>query len=100
MRTLKGKRYAEDGTVTDVEVTPKDFLRVLQEAVGGYIENVWPKLHMDVMFVANEEGVLRGMKPNQKGCELYGTHVHGHPIVGPIVVFDRKEFLDFDDELG
>lgn len=99
MRELKGTRYAEDGTTSEVVITPSTFLKVLQEAVGGYIEQVFPRAQSKFMFVANEEGLLRGMAVNEKGCELYGTAVHGHPIVGPIVVFERREWLAFDQEL-
>ncbi len=99
MIILNGKRYAEDGTVTDVEITSENMLKVLQEAVGGFIENVFPKQHMDVMFIANEEGLIRNMPINPKGCELYGTAEHGHNIHGPIVVFDRKAFFEFDRSL-
>lgn len=56
------------------------------EAVGGYIETVHPRgLSDPYVMIVNEEGLLEGLKPNVVGSYLYGTHLHGQPIVGDIV---------------
>lgn len=60
--------------------------RSVGEAVGGYIETVHPRgLSDPYVMIVNEEGLLEGLKPNVVGSYLYGTHLHGQPIVGDIV---------------
>lgn len=60
--------------------------RSVGEAVGGYIEIVHPRgLSDPYVMIVNEEGLLEGLKPNVVGSYLYGTHLHGQPIVGDIV---------------
>jgi hypothetical protein len=85
--------YQPDGTVTTEEREPSNrpTLKELQAFVDGYIEPVDYNLPEGTVAYANEEGLLRGMKPNRKGTEAVKWH---HPIVGPVVVlegFDPEE---------
>lgn len=57
------------------------------EAVGGYIENVYPKgLPNPLMMVVNEEGLIRQLPINPIASHWYGTRHHGWPICGDAVV--------------
>lgn len=71
------------------------------EEVGGWIEVVHPRgLEYPLCFVANEEGLLRGLPVNPIGSLWYGTLEHGHPIVGTIVVMKEGETEDGPDIAG
>lgn len=39
-----------------------------------------------LMMLVNEEGLLEGLPMNTIGSILYGTQIHGQPIVGNIVI--------------
>ena len=57
------------------------------EAVGGYIENVYPRgLPNPLMMVVNEEGLIRQLPINPIASHWYGTQHHGWPICGDAVV--------------
>lgn len=73
------------------EMTVDNTLEAVQELVGGYIETV-PLNMPGVILVCNEEGKLRGMKPNP---------YPGIPdLVGPwfICGFRGEEFTDVPRE--
>ena len=55
--------------------------------MGGYIETVRPVgLAEPYIMIVNEEGLIHKLPENPLGCLLYGTHIHGQPIVGDIVI--------------
>ena len=86
---------------TDNIVEVKDFGKPLNEAlgeiVGGYIETVHPyMLPSPYLMIVNEEGLLKDLPLNESGSTLYGTGIHGQPIVGNIVIM--KEGPDEDGE--
>ena len=57
------------------------------KAVDGYIEIVHPMaLSKPYVMIVNDEGLLRGLPMNLTGSMLYGTPMHGSPIVGTIVI--------------
>jgi hypothetical protein len=73
-----------DGTQEPID-TPVS-LEEAQKVVGGYVERVCPRRTPGVIFLCNEEGLIRGLPLNMHGVELYGG-----PIAGDIIVFrDRK----------
>lgn len=79
--------------------------KTVGEAVGGYIEIVHPVGLADpLVMIVNEEGLLLNLPLNQLGCLLYGTHMHGQPIVGNIVVMKtgfvggEPDIVGLDDE--
>lgn len=37
-------------------------------------------------MIVNEDGISQGLPVNLLGCFLYGSHVHGNPIVGDILI--------------
>lgn len=59
----------------------------LGEAVGGLIENVYPRgLPNPLMMVVNEEGLIRQLPINPIASHWYGTQHHGWSICGDVVV--------------
>jgi hypothetical protein len=79
MRTVL--RIDTDGTLTKLDLdAPEGSLKVLQTAVGGYIECVeisrWLNIWVNEEFLFNEE-----FKPNPLGCALTKGI-----ILGPIVL--------------
>ncbi len=76
-------------------------LRDLQNAVGGYIEHVNPAgLPSPYCLICNEEGLLKGLPFNPIASKWYGTHLHGNPIVGPVVVLKEVTTPDGDRDFG
>lgn len=58
-------------------------LKDLQEAVGGYIEAVYP-FEDEVCLICNEEGKLLGLEPNRPLYDDNG-HIYDY-ICGPFIV--------------
>lgn len=73
-----------DGTREDLPGVPD--LESAKKIVGGWVERVYPRLARDLMFLCDEEGLLKG-----KPINLHGTELYGDPIVGDIVVMTRNE---------
>lgn len=87
----------------DLDVSIQDFGEPLYQtvgaAVGGYIEHVKPMgLKPPFCMIVNEEGLLRGLPINKIGCDLYGTQLHGHPIVGTAVIM-KDGFRDGEPDI-
>ena len=75
----------------DSEIFTQEFDEPLYQTVGkavdGYIEIVHPVgLESPYVMIVNEEGLLKKLPMNITGSILYGTFVHGSPIVGNIVI--------------
>ena len=76
---------------TDDQLRVQDFYLPLHESagevVGGYIEHVNPKLlRRPYCLLVNEAGLLLGLEVNALASYMYGAHIHGHPIVGNVVL--------------
>ena len=76
---------------TDDQLRVQDFYLPLHESagevVGGYIEHVNPKLlRRPYCLLCNDEGLCLGLEVNALASYMYGTHIHGHPIVGNVVL--------------
>ena len=76
---------------TDMSVSVREFgeplYKSVGEAVGGFVEHVIPRYLMNPFcMMVNEEGLLRGLPVNPYGCIFYGSHIHGIPIVGDVVI--------------
>ena len=89
----------------------KDFgeplYKSLGEEVGGYIEVVHPRrLDAPFVMIVNEEGRLEGLSQNALGSFLYGTPIHGEPIVGNIIILQEgfvngeRDIIGLDDDLA
>ena len=73
----------------------------LGEAVGGYIEIVHPTgLEDPFVMIVNEDGLRLELELNLLGSCMYATHVHGHPIVGDIVIMKTGWTPDGPDVIG
>lgn len=60
---------------------------VLRDAVGGYYDHICPLgLNRPYSMMVNEEGLRLNLAKNLFGSFLYGTMIHGKPIVGNIVI--------------
>lgn len=59
---------------------------VIKTAVDGWYEHVNPiGLEEPYCMMVNEEGLLLNLPLNVTGSLLYGTEIHGQPIVGDII---------------
>lgn len=72
-------------------------LEALQDAVGGYIQVLYPDPHRLVGLVCNEEGKCMGLKPNRA---LYRDGKPYDVIVGTFLVVgvDEEDFTDLREE--
>lgn len=89
----------------------KDFVEPLYKSlgkeVGGRIEVVHPReLRVPLNMIVNEEGRLEGLPQNALGSFLYGTPIHGEPIVGNIIILQEgfvngeRDIIGLDDDLA
>ena len=76
----------------------------IRKIIDGFVEVVHPMGLMPPYCIAvNDEGMIRELPLNRIGCLLYGTHFHGSPIVGNIVVLKEgmtasgRDFVPMDD---
>lgn len=85
--------------IRELEVKNGTLWESLREVVGGDIERVKPMfLSRGLVMVVNEEGRLRDLPVNPFASLLYGTHLHGTPIVGDVAILGecyRDNGLDF-----
>lgn len=86
-KTLK---VTTDNTIQVIDVDFDDF-RSIQHAVGGWAESVFTKqiskfFGGQVLLLVDEEGRFKGLLLNPAGSWLYGTPVHGYPIVGDFIL--------------
>lgn len=74
--------YPEDGTL-------KFTLKELQKHVGGYIELVKTRIHINNnnMIIVNEEGLLMNLPLNELASVLTGR-----PLVGDVLWLNKEEW--------
>lgn len=99
---MRGVIVPAEGPVSIVDISGT--LKSLQDAVGGYIEIVRvPMPFEDDVMVVDEEGLYKGLPLNVLGSFLYGTHIHGSPVVGNVLILkealltDGADFVDMPD---
>ena len=94
---------------TDNHLKVQEFAAPLYKSVGaavdGWIEIVRPGgLKKPFVMIVNEEGLIKELPVNVVGSLLYGTPVHGSPIVGNIVIMkegwtsEGKDLIGLTDE--
>ena len=94
---------------TDNTVEIRDFgeplYKTVGEAVGGCIDIVHPTgLAEPLVMIVNDEGLILELPMNTIGSLLYGTHIHGVPIVGNLVIMktgwtdDGPDIVGLDDQ--
>ena len=70
-------------------------------AVGGWYERVNPVgLEHPYCMMVNDEGLLRNLPLNLVGSLLYGTEIHGHPIVGDVIFLKLGYYRGEPDVVG
>lgn len=88
-----------ENEIRRIEYDPPHY-DVLREAVGGWYEHVRPLgLNRPYSMMVNEEGLLLKLPVNLLGSILYGTTVHGQPIVGNIVIV-KNGYHDGEPDVG
>lgn len=99
---MKGLLATTDGKVEIVSLNGT--WQEMADIVGGYIEVVrTPMPFENDVFVVNEDGYRLNLPLNLLGSFLYGTHVHGSPILGDMLIlqehrtFDGADFADMPD---
>jgi hypothetical protein len=75
-----------DGTETHIPA-PKD-AEEAGKILGGWVERVRPRYAPEVIFLCDEEGLLKKLPVNAAGCLMYGP---SSPIVGDIIVMTNEE---------
>lgn len=100
---MKTVKITTDNKVSVIDVDFSDF-RNIQRAIGGYFEAVKTQKMFDyfkqpIMFLADEEGLVKYLPLNRFGSYLYGTERHGWPIAGDIIlaVPCGEDILGLDD---
>jgi hypothetical protein len=91
----KGWIVGVDSSRTDMPEPGKSngtfTLEQLQAAVGGYIEVIQPAPGLagteGKVFLVDEEGLLKQLKPNYAGAVTIGR-----PVFGPLVVIPEETF--------
>lgn len=92
---MRAAHIRTDGTIVSVDL---DGLEGMQRAVGGYLEavsgNGW-------YAYANEEGAIRGRRPNPVASEILGRR----GLVGDVIIFggiddEGQEISLTDEDLG
>lgn len=69
----------------------------LIEADYGYVERV--KVGEAAALAVHESGRLIGLPENKRAGVLYGTHIHGQPIVGP-VLYMHEAYVEAGEDSG
>lgn len=87
MKTLK---ITTDNKISVVDVNFNDS-KAIQQAIGGYFENVkalklWDYFKAPVVMIVDEEGVIKDLPVNTIGCYFYNISRHGCPIVGDMIL--------------
>ena len=87
MKTIK---VTTDNKVSYVDVNFDDY-KDIQRVIGGNFESVHTNrianfFGNDIIFLADEDGLIKNLPVNQLGCFFYGTMFHGHPIVGDLIL--------------
>ena len=74
-------------------------LEALQDAVGGYIQVLYPDPHRPVGLICNEEGKLRGLPANRalrdEDGDIYDIVAGNFFLAG----IGEDDFIDLPDEL-
>ncbi len=68
--------------------------RTAEEVVGDWVEPVRPRGLPGYLMLVDENGRLKELPQNIVGSLFYGTPMHGHPIVGDIVIADDNPRKD------
>lgn len=93
-------KITTDDSISRIDLD-EPLYKSVRNAIGGLIEIVRARglKHPHVMIV-DEEGLIKNRQLNKVGSLLYGTPLHGQPIVGDIVIMREEEGPDGMDIFG
>jgi len=90
-------RVTTEKVLDVIEIEPPVY-KGLHELFGDYFEIVRPRgLKPQFVMIVDESGLLKELPINIVGSVLYGTHSHGQPIAGDIVIMREKHNFDGAD---
>lgn len=83
-----------------VVITPENTIEVrefnaplyasIHDLLDGYMEIVRPiNLPEPQVMIVDDEGLLKNLPLNFIGSYLYGTAIHGNPIVGTVIIMKQ-----------
>ena len=89
---MRGIVIETNGRIYAAELR-KPLYRSAARILDGYFEIVRPRgMKGPYCFLANEAGLLQGLPVNKLGSWLYQSHLHGHPIVGNIIILKEEKY--------
>lgn len=100
---MKGIKITTDNVIStvDVQKNGSPLYDLMRKAVGGHCENVYPRrLKRGFVMIVNEEGLLHDLPINAVGSYLYGTDLHGQPIVGDVIILKLGYYQGELDVVG
>ena len=81
------------GAITKIKVGDRPLATAANELLGDTFERV--RLSRDYGILVDESGRLKGLPENKIAGLLYGTPIHGAPIVGDAFVCS-EDYVDYD----
>lgn len=85
----------------DVPGNGEVLYKIVRAAIGGYMENVYPKgLPDGFVMIVDEEGKLKGKSVNETGSVLYRSREHGDFIVGDVIILKLGTYQGEHDIVG
>ena len=75
-----------DGTFQITEKMDEAPLKLLQDLVGGYI-TLYPSPIADMLFICDEEGLLKRRELNELAIEIFGVKIVGNLVICPKDLF-------------
>ena len=95
---MKAILVTTDNAVNVIDLA-EPYYKSFQKAVGGFFEIVRPlTITGPYRMLINEEGKIEGLPLNQIGSLLYGSFIHGDPIVGNLLIL-KEGFVDGEPDL-
>lgn len=87
---MQAIKITTQNKISVIEINLNDYKEINHELKCDLAEVVktqtmWDYFGQPVVMLTDEEGLLRNLRLNSVGSYMYGTHMHGHPIVGDVI---------------
>lgn len=94
-------RNIEECTIIEVKDENEDFIDIIKESIGGWMEVVHPRnLKHPYIMVVDEEGLIKSKQLNLIGTKLYNyKNINAGPIVGDVIL-TKIIYTDEGPDLG